>query len=324
MAGGGNGGDPGGGSLASSADGMTWTIRSASTFVSACFGLAYGNGRFVAAGFGVNTLAYSNDGVTWIGLGTSIFSQGNCVVFSGNAWIAVGSGTNSIATSVDGITFTGQGLVLSNHAFGVGTSYVSQTIACGNLPNCSCSGWTCTSIVSAVTNASAPLTVESASTLAVKGSLTVTNASTVFASVTATPTVALATATGAIAVSGILQLTVGAVQSGAVILLAGASVTGTFAAVLTSSSDPCTTVTASSPTYTAATVTMTFQTANSCGVSTGAVAGIAVGSVLGLTAIVALIGVGLRRRYIESELARARGEGGVVSVTEHTPMKQTR
>ena len=64
-------------------------------------------GRTVALGQGTNTITYSNDnGVNWIGLGTTVFSTlGNGVVWSGTRFVAVGQGTNSVAYSNDGITW---------------------------------------------------------------------------------------------------------------------------------------------------------------------------------------------------------------------------
>ena len=64
----------------------------------------------VAVGYGTNTIAYSYDGITWTGLGKTIFSSiGRGVAWNGTLWVAVGYGTNSIATSPDGITWTGLG-----------------------------------------------------------------------------------------------------------------------------------------------------------------------------------------------------------------------
>jgi hypothetical protein len=65
--------------------------------------------RCVAVGEGTNTIAYSaDDGITWTGLGTNIFSDyARGVAWNGTRWVAVGKGTNSIAYSSDGITWTG-------------------------------------------------------------------------------------------------------------------------------------------------------------------------------------------------------------------------
>lgn len=57
-----------------------------------------------------NTLAYSDNGYVWKGLGSQIFSsRGNHAAWNGSLWIAVGSGINSIAYSYDGINWTGCG-----------------------------------------------------------------------------------------------------------------------------------------------------------------------------------------------------------------------
>jgi hypothetical protein len=70
------------------------------------------NGRRWLAGLsgGDDTLAYSDDGVNWTGLGKFVFTT-ECfqIAWNGYRWIAVGTGTNTLATSVDGLTWTGLG-----------------------------------------------------------------------------------------------------------------------------------------------------------------------------------------------------------------------
>lgn len=70
------------------------------------------HGITVMGGAGTNTLAWSADnGITWTGLGTSIFSsQCYSIAWSGKRFVAVGSGTNTIAYSEDGKNWTGLGL----------------------------------------------------------------------------------------------------------------------------------------------------------------------------------------------------------------------
>jgi len=65
----------------------------------------------VGVGTGDNTLLYSRDGgITWTGLGNSIFTvEGNCADWNGTLWVAGGSGTNTLAYSYDGITWVGLG-----------------------------------------------------------------------------------------------------------------------------------------------------------------------------------------------------------------------
>jgi hypothetical protein len=97
------------GGLIYSADGITWSV------VSTLFNIAYSvqtNGKqFIALGEGSHSLAVSYDGVSWTGLGTSIFSvKGTGVAYGLTTWVAVGEGiANTIAVSTDGLTWTGLG-----------------------------------------------------------------------------------------------------------------------------------------------------------------------------------------------------------------------
>lgn len=76
----------------------------------------------VAVGAGLNTLAYSEDGITWRGLGSNIFeSEGYNVAWNGSLWIAVGLGSNTMAYSQDGIQWTGLGkTIFSTSGNGIG------------------------------------------------------------------------------------------------------------------------------------------------------------------------------------------------------------
>ena len=74
----------------------------------------------IAVGSGTNTIAYSPDGITWTGLGDSIFNSesGNGVAWNGTQWIAVGSGPTysfdtKIAYSSDGINWFYTGILLN-------------------------------------------------------------------------------------------------------------------------------------------------------------------------------------------------------------------
>ena len=63
---------------------------------------------FVSTGSGTNSLAWSDDGKNWTGLGLAIFSiSGYGVTFNGSLYAACGSGTNSLAWSNDGKIWTG-------------------------------------------------------------------------------------------------------------------------------------------------------------------------------------------------------------------------
>jgi hypothetical protein len=70
------------------------------------------NGRWVIVGTG-NTIAYSDDGLIWVPLGSTTFSTGGYAIDGFTAtytkpnYLAVGSGGNTIARSNDGINWTG-------------------------------------------------------------------------------------------------------------------------------------------------------------------------------------------------------------------------
>jgi hypothetical protein len=155
-------------SIAYSSDGITWTgTTGTSIFNIDGKGVAYGNGRWVAVGYGFSTvIAYSSDGITWTGTtGTSIFSDwGYGVAYSNGRWVACGTGTNTIAYSSDGITWTG-----------IGTSIFpvyGYAVAVGPSGNLSISG--SISIGGAITAGNISLTGNTVSTNITTGSLIVT------------------------------------------------------------------------------------------------------------------------------------------------------
>ena len=96
--------------LATSYDGITWSIISSVFTVRGLCAAANGS-QWIAGGSGTNTLARSTDGgATWVGQGTSVFSVATYgIAWNGSLWVAVGSGTNTLATSPNGITWTGRG-----------------------------------------------------------------------------------------------------------------------------------------------------------------------------------------------------------------------
>jgi hypothetical protein len=119
-------------------NGITWTAADLSNVIFSNIGYAvcYNGYIYVAGGWGSsNSLAYSNDGITWIGLGTNIFSQVYCIHWTGNQFIAGGVRTTlaAVAHSSDGINWQ-----LSNDITSLLTSISSITsstsgniIACG-------------------------------------------------------------------------------------------------------------------------------------------------------------------------------------------------
>ena len=117
-----SGGNGNGNTLAYSTDGLNWTGLGKTIFSTSCNTLACNNrrehtvvippNRIVATGTGtVNTLAYSNDGLTWTGLGKTVFiTAGNSAEWNGRMWIAAGQGGNTLAYSSNGIQWTGLGV----------------------------------------------------------------------------------------------------------------------------------------------------------------------------------------------------------------------
>jgi hypothetical protein len=91
---------------------ITWRGLGTSVFSAQGKGVAWNGSMWVAVGGGTNSIAYSYDGITWMGLGTSVLTQGNGVAWNGAMWVAVGNGTNSIAYSSNGTTWTGLGTSL--------------------------------------------------------------------------------------------------------------------------------------------------------------------------------------------------------------------
>ena len=89
------------------------TANGSAIFSTSGNGVCWSGTRFLAVGQGTNTVAWSHDGITWVGLGnTPHSSTGNGVAWNGIRFITVGSGTNTIAHSSDGNTagtFTGLG-----------------------------------------------------------------------------------------------------------------------------------------------------------------------------------------------------------------------
>jgi hypothetical protein len=125
--------------IATSINGTDWIPRSTvNTIFTTGFGVAYGSNTWVAVGDGTNSIATSHDnGFTWTGLGTTIFSGGGNadVAWNGsNLWVAVGEGDNTIATSPNGTAWTGLGNTILYQ--GTGVAYGSNLwVAVGDGPN---------------------------------------------------------------------------------------------------------------------------------------------------------------------------------------------
>lgn len=119
-----SGGAGNGNTLAYSTDGISWTGLGKTVFSTSCSVVACNNrrehtvvippNRIVATGSGTtNTLAYSNDGLVWSGLGKTVFSTtGYSAEWNGRLWIATGEGGNTLAYSSNALQWTGLGASL--------------------------------------------------------------------------------------------------------------------------------------------------------------------------------------------------------------------
>jgi hypothetical protein len=75
---------------------------------------AGGKSKWIAMGSGTNSMAYSYDGINWVGIPTPVFSNtssiGSGIAFNGRIWVAGGSGAiNTLAYSCCGIVWNGLG-----------------------------------------------------------------------------------------------------------------------------------------------------------------------------------------------------------------------
>ncbi|MDR0444146.1 MAG: hypothetical protein LBH44_12150 [Treponema sp.] len=86
--------------------GTNWTAVTNSTFSTQqnIFGIAYGNGKFVAVGDS-GKMAHSDDGINWTVVTTTTFGQLICIVYGGGKFVA-GNNAGWIVYSTDGITWT--------------------------------------------------------------------------------------------------------------------------------------------------------------------------------------------------------------------------
>jgi hypothetical protein len=92
--------------------GLSWNVSPNGGLMTTWNHVAWNGKLWVAVGSGVNTLAYSYNGINWIGLGQTIFTEkGIDLDYDGTEWIAIGSGTNEAARSADGISWVGLGTI---------------------------------------------------------------------------------------------------------------------------------------------------------------------------------------------------------------------
>ena len=112
--------------IATSIDGINWTGRGKTIFTTSGYSVAWNGSLWVAGGFGTNGMAYSTDGITWIGVGNTVLSQAYGVAWNGSVWVANGSGNfNVLAYSTDGINWTGLGsTIFSSYGQGIASRRV--------------------------------------------------------------------------------------------------------------------------------------------------------------------------------------------------------
>jgi hypothetical protein len=98
---------------------------------------------WVAGGRGIsNTMAYSYDGILWVGLGKTIFTNScNAIAWGNNMWVAGGVGSETFAHSFDGIDWQVSVIIIApsmssttvdvfcNSIVAYGTNWM----ACGNI-----------------------------------------------------------------------------------------------------------------------------------------------------------------------------------------------
>jgi prepilin-type N-terminal cleavage/methylation domain-containing protein len=84
--------------------GENWTTRSAPS--TGWYGIAYGNGRYVA--IGSNGVMSSTDGQTWTTVSTPVTRTWRSVTYGGGKFVIIGdqTGTVTVLNSTDGITWT--------------------------------------------------------------------------------------------------------------------------------------------------------------------------------------------------------------------------
>ncbi len=104
------------GTLLTSADGISWTMRTSGTSY-ILDSVAFGNGTFVAVG-GAGTILTSSDGITWTNRTSGTASELIKVIFQNNQFVAVGA-AGAIVTSPDGVTWTARTSNTANDIFGV-------------------------------------------------------------------------------------------------------------------------------------------------------------------------------------------------------------
>ena len=97
------------GGMVMSSDGLEWTgIEYSDQMFNNISGIANNGSIWVAIGTGNNdSMAWSENGIKWYGLGLKLFTQGYSVEYNGTYWVATGFGSNNFAYSEDGKIWIG-------------------------------------------------------------------------------------------------------------------------------------------------------------------------------------------------------------------------
>jgi hypothetical protein len=91
-------------------DGMTWygSATGNTVFTTSMNAVAYNDQMWVGTGIGGNTLAYSPNGTTWYGAGSTLTTNGYCVAWNGTMWVAGGGAAagTTLCYSYNGTSWT--------------------------------------------------------------------------------------------------------------------------------------------------------------------------------------------------------------------------
>ena len=102
------GGSEGSVKMIYSKDGTSWTQTDSTFGDSDVYAIAYGDGKFIAAGTG-GKMASSTDGIHWTAIADSGFAKNeniNAIAYNGSGTWAAGGAAGKVAYSKDGITWT--------------------------------------------------------------------------------------------------------------------------------------------------------------------------------------------------------------------------
>ena len=117
---------PGGGTVLTSADGLSWT-RQISPVTNALLGAAYGNNLYVVVGTGGKIISSPN-GVTWTERTSGVTTDLRKVAFNNGTFVAAGL-SGAILSSTDGVTWTKRTSGVTLNLYGAGVIKGSFVVA---------------------------------------------------------------------------------------------------------------------------------------------------------------------------------------------------